>query len=602
MPPATVADIPTVFDIVINGVGYMFDKRREDQALMGHTPTFVPRNNNSGVYGDNEQDFFLTGSQKDWSGGSEQRHWAADEEHSNRFWDSMACEIHIPGEIRLSQKPRVNSIESIYAGCGRFDDTAHFLASATTAYTVYDSIVTSMGAHGAGTPFAYGVCTDGRYHYVSGLSGIRKWDGITWSDFALGNFGSIAYLNNQLYACDGINLVVFSSTGVPTTLYSWVNATGVAYQRTRVKVITYGSNLLVYMRMRSANRPELWMFDGESTFRVAQLPIGVGGDAVESNGIVFLSSAELSNQPSLSGTTWPVGVIYAWVNGSIQEAWRDDRIGNSQIPALQEAIPTLGLLAGNLIFSCTNKDGRFLKQYNLETGSTETITTWVSETGSAITTLFISSSLGSICLVGQDVDATVWPAFAGFSDSGTLDSSLYDFGSSLKKLFRSVRIDFETPAVTSVNVSYRLDTLEGAYTAVAGPIVSGVDIPLPDNLIGNSISIRVTLTTGISTSTPVVRRLYVRAAPFHQSYRKAVYHLDLSSYRGDTPVMRRDGSADARTGKDMAAALYAIVTGQASVPIIDSLGSYTGILDPDGFQITQFNPDEYVATVSVRQV
>ena len=40
-----------------------------------YSPTFVERANVQGDYGDNQQDFFMTFSQKDWSLGEQQRYF-----------------------------------------------------------------------------------------------------------------------------------------------------------------------------------------------------------------------------------------------------------------------------------------------------------------------------------------------------------------------------------------------------------------------------------------------------------------------------------------------------------------------------------------------
>lgn len=611
---AVAADIPTIFDVVIDGIGYMFDKRRDDQAQLGYTPTFVPRTNTSGAYGDNEQDFFLTSTQKNWSGGESQKHWGPDEDRNSRFWRGDGILIEKEGQFSLMptlRHPATPAAGNAQAAVGHLG--LHYLGGTTNLYQVSTSGTVDWGAHGAGTPCRFGMCWDGVYLYIAGTTSIRRWDGTSFTTFAtVANAGSLCFLNNQLYSCDDNTLRVYSSSGVPTALYVWKDAGGMPYpnqtavQEKHPKLHTYGSNLLIYWTRIGVTRPELWMYDGDATFKTAQLPVGLGGDIQESNGVVFLSSAEAVDSTENAWTS-PGGVIYAWVNGVIQEVYREDEPGGGVLPPIPFQIPALGILSGSLVFTSYSPSGFRIKRYVLETGAVESIGSIGASVINTANRMQISSAIGSICF-SSDVTPGYW-YFPNTSDNsvarnGTLRSSFYDFSSSLQKLFRGVTVDFDPASGGQVDILYRIDgDVDDALTTLQLNAQPGVEYFLPDNTKGRQIQVAVTLSaSGITAPSPIVRRVYTRAAPFHQSYRKTIYHLDLSGSLGKTPIMHRNGTAEPQTGMDLARILYNAVTLQTSVTISDALGSYTGLLDPEGFQITQFNPDEFFATVSARQV
>ena len=111
--PLAGESIPYPFDVVIDGYGYRlldplvshpFGTQRASYSL---SPTFVPRTNIQGDYGDNFQDFWMTFSQRDWSLGEQQRHFhSQDDESVRRYWQGSKVDVRIPGEVTLRSEVR----------------------------------------------------------------------------------------------------------------------------------------------------------------------------------------------------------------------------------------------------------------------------------------------------------------------------------------------------------------------------------------------------------------------------------------------------------------------------------------------------------------
>src|SRR4051812_23328751 len=88
-------DVGARIDVLIDGQGYIFDDTldsgsvysQHQRAELGLSPIFIERQNVSGDFGDNQQDFWLTSTQKDWSEGEQQRYARVnDADSARRFW------------------------------------------------------------------------------------------------------------------------------------------------------------------------------------------------------------------------------------------------------------------------------------------------------------------------------------------------------------------------------------------------------------------------------------------------------------------------------------------------------------------------------------
>src|SRR5439155_23686771 len=95
-----------------------------------------------------------------------------------------------------------------------------------------------------------------------------------------------------------------------------------------------------------------------------------------------------------------------------------------------------------------------------------------------------------------------------------------------------------------------------------------------------SISVKVTLNKGTSTNGPVLKRIYVRAAPEQQSFESREYVLDLSGVGFKDPVQLNDGTFHPLSGHEQAKNLRTAVKSQTVVFITDVFGTYNGLLQP----------------------
>jgi hypothetical protein len=106
---ATAADVPGVYDVVLNGQGFVFLDTiqpslpfRSHKATYKVSQTFIERSNVTGAFGDNQQDWWMTASQNDWSLGEEQRFFRiGDQTSRSRYWRGMNVDLSQPGQVTI---------------------------------------------------------------------------------------------------------------------------------------------------------------------------------------------------------------------------------------------------------------------------------------------------------------------------------------------------------------------------------------------------------------------------------------------------------------------------------------------------------------------
>ena len=76
---------------------------RSHRAIYSHSPTFIERSNITGSFGDNQQAFWLTAAQNDWSLGEQQRYFRqSDATSSRRYWAGNNVNVGwIPGQVSM---------------------------------------------------------------------------------------------------------------------------------------------------------------------------------------------------------------------------------------------------------------------------------------------------------------------------------------------------------------------------------------------------------------------------------------------------------------------------------------------------------------------
>lgn len=605
--------VPAKYDVVIDGYGYVLDRSQDTKAVLEYTPTFVERQNVSNQYGDDAQAFFLTASQKDWSGGEGQRHFNADDANStSRYFEGSAIDIGKDGQVTLEAAVSLATtgtvVYSATALGSQIDPTGHGIVGTSNLFTLSAAgVLTDRGAHGAGTPSRWGSCSDGVKLYIAGASKIRKMNSsFAFSDFsATGAAGSLAFMNNTLYSLGGGVLRSYDTAGTATTLFTWNDATGTATaagSQAFAKIIPFGSKLLIWWPLL-VDRPELWEYDGSGTARVADFPSSaIGYDIAVINGVVFVSG--LISDQTLVGDSTTCPVVWFYSGGEIGEVWRGEAEGTTITLAGSTLYPGLGSHSGNLMIACENQ----LFEYSLTAAA---LSLKAAMTPSATSSAVISSSSSSVAVHWFDntVSSVLYPGASSTAITGYVKSSLFDFGNSLTKILRGVKVDWKNASVgagsTSVDIAYRLNSLDSStFTALQTAAVTGTEYLFPDNTTAQSVSVKVTLNCPAASSsrTPIIHRVYVRAVPQLQSFRKATYVIDCSGVDGNRRVRLQDGTDHALDGLAMLTNLKTTLTAATAVSVTDALGTFTGVIEAGGLRAVQVRPSEFVVTVPVREV
>lgn len=601
--------VPGRYDAVVDGYGYIFDRTQDQRARYTSTPTFVERQNVGGSYGDNEQDFFLTLSQNDWSGGQGQLFFrAADPDSRRQYYWSAYIDTSVPGQVfprlRASSVTVANNVKS---GCprGKSGFGEHAYATATNLYTMNAAgTISDKGAHGAGSCNQWGVVADGQNVYVAGSTTIRRWDGAAFNNFgaANANAGALAFLNNTLFSCDGSVLKQYDTAGAATTLFTWRGAAGTALTALdqNPKLAAFGGSLLIWWPQLN-DSPELWVYDGTGTKILAKFDRSmIGYDIYVQNGVVYLSGGITEVDATDPTDARMRTVIMYYANGSFGELWRAVRRTQTVTLALNHgSLPALGSLHGKLIWSDV-QDGSLIS-YNPGTGSVDSLCQIQSSgTGPG----FISGTSTSLFAAcdGTTKPVTLYPA-ATPAATAYVTSSIFDFDSSLTKNFSGIKVDFvKTGSDPTLDIYYTLDdnSTGGAGNLVRTAAVSGTEYSL-SGVSGRGLT--VTLKMNYTSSGVIkVKRVYVRASPTLQAYKYREYVLSLTGKDGRGHVRLNDSGDMPRDGLEQATNLLASMASTTPISITDRFGTFTGIIEPGKTELVEIRPDEYIAHVTVREV
>lgn len=598
---ATAADVPGVYDVVINGTGFILANSiqpnlpfRTQRATYGYSPTFLERTNVSGDYGDNQQSFWLTVTQKDWSLGEDQKFFRSqDADKSRQYWLGSNVNVSIPGQVSLNRDgpnltlPATSSGAAAYpAGSVAFTVTSTNLVEVSSGGTVTD-----RGAHGAGGQVT-GFACDGTFLYLSGVAAtkVRKYDlgAHTFADFSAQNADSLVFLNNTLYGTLNNVLYTYDTAGTATASFTYKTATGAALPGT-MKLCAFGGKVMILRTSGSTNGAELWEYDGTGVAKLAEYPGNFAAkDFCVQSGILFIIGQEARGGDGYRAAIW----YYA--NGTIGRAWAHPVF--STTVGIGYAITPFG---NGLLF--TEPKDHLVRYYDLQTGGTSTVATLNSlGTPSALATadtfaiLTNNSGLGFLLFDPTAVASTGW-----------LETSVFDFESSLTKLFRGVIVDFVAGSDGdggSVDIQYQINDVGGPYTLLQTGAATGTEYTFSSNTTGRGVSFKLILNKGTSTLGPTIKRVYVRAAPIQQQYRTAEYILDATGRNGKTPVMLRNGAPESRSGEALVAAFKTAALSSTPVSITDRLGTYTGIIEFDKSEIIEWRPQEYLIRCHTRGV
>lgn len=194
--------------------------------------------------------------------------------------------------------------------------------------------------------------------------------------------------------------------------------------------------------------------------------------------------------------------------------------------------------------------------------------------------------------------AVIWPSGA-FASTATLTTSLFDFDSSLPKYMKAVMIDADLPSGTSIDIAYFTNSIPyTSTTALQTGAAAGTEYTI--GLVARSIGFLLTLNS-TSTTSPKLKRIYVRAAPMQQTFRRAEYIVNLSGRDGEQPISLRDESLHTKDGMTMAQDLFTAATATSPISITDRFGTFTGVIEPEQLEVREIRPEEFAARVVVRQ-
>lgn len=602
---ATAADIPWPFDVVINGSGFILASGilpslpfRTQRANYGFTPTFLTRSNVSGSYGDDQQDFWLTASQRDFSLGEDSKFFHGQDADSVRsFWLGSNVNVTVPGQVSLERAANVITFSAASSGSGAYAaGSAMYTSSTTNLFEIAsDGTITDRGAHGCGgTVTAY--TTDGAFLFISGAActKTRAFDvsAHTFADWSATPQDSLTFLNNTVYGVQGGKLYSISTTGTATDVGDFKDGKGNILTGAQCKVAAYGGKVYILRYAKTPRGPELWQYDGVASSKLGEFPPNFrADDFCVASGIVFIIGLE-----GKVGDGYRTAIYYA-ANGNVGRAWANvtyssGTVGYTDITPFGEGLLFTDAVNGRIRF------------YDLASSGVSSVASYTPNAN-----VVAINTANQYALLTNGTTTGVVLFSSSKATSGFVETSIFDFESSLTKLFRGVIVDWVAATDGdggSVDIAYQVDSIDGAYTNLQTGATSGTEYDFTGNPTGRGISIKVTINKGTSTLGPTVKRVYVRAAPRLTQFRTAEYVIDCTGRRegGEvkTPVLLRDGRPSPVTGMEMAVLLEAAAMSSVPITIIDRLGTFIGIVEPDNFELLELRPEEFYCRLKVRQV
>lgn len=611
-------DVPNKFDCIINGEGYLFAP--SDAGLppsvfgvkpeFSYTPTFLTRQNTQGDYGDNQQDFWLTATQRDWSLGEQQKYFRpGDDDSKRRYWaGTNVSPTEAPGQVSMRGLVAVTSafggaIREVVASSNA---NKIFGASTTNLYEINSAgTVTDRGAHGVGAlplGMSMGGSVSDVFMSASGQK-VRHWNGAAFSDFAASPNGSdrIAYLNNALYGISILanSFVRYDTAGTPTAIYDWKDVTG-GSTGVRSELLAFGGKLLI-LRSYEGEGSSLYLYDGVAPTLIYRLPGGfIGQRLALVAGTVLISGNTFKR---LSAGTYVKPTIYYYANGTTGKLWEANSFISSA-SADENYNPAMVEFFGGLVFQDDTTGS--LMFYDPAKGGVHTIGSYTVQTGQDR-----MAACKEFMLLAQNTTTPYRFPSDGFSTTATVTSSLFDFDSSLNKLIRGIKVEFDSATDGNggtVDISYRTGDVDGSYTSLQTGATSGTEYTL-SGVTGRSISVKVTLNKGTSTAGPVLKRVSVRAAPQQTTFRQGKYVLFLGGASKRDPLegqmlSLRDGTRHRKDGAAMAANIITAATSATPISVTDGPnGTVSSVVcDLANFQLAQIKPGEYVCVFPWREV
>ncbi len=612
----TASDVPGRADVLINGEVYRYLDLEDVKGISSFAPTFLQRTNVSDAYGDEDQDWWLTMGQRDWSLGEGQRYSSVtDPDSARRYWLGEAVDVNRAGQVTLLPAKLTNTAAAAVQGCFSYGHPSSgqlVVVGGTNAYLLSTTgSFTSLLAHGCTTPYPTSSIGDGeegatsadRVILVGGTGQIRAHDGTGWSNFdATHGVSSAAYLNNTYYGIkDGV-LYRWSSAGARTTLFSWQSSRGNVYTASNPgMIVAYGGDIAILLNGIGGDISTLWIYDGVAPAVVAQFTRGfLAYSLAVVDGALLIGGIYVKDSASAVIQVRPA--VFAFTGGGLAELWSSETWLHTGVePYGSGTVPEFPFVAAYDGGAVWNDDSAgLMKFYRPSTGAITTLFAYT-VAGDSPT---IGANSQSFAMVRDQTTVYQYPNRATTATSGYITTSLFDGSTTRTKRFKSVVVEFDAATDGNggtVDIAYRLNDVDGSYTSVQSGATSGTEYAIGQN--GRAISIKVTLNKGTSTLGPRLKRIYVRAAPLLDTFRKERYVLDLSGVDGEQHVFMRDGqTVHPKDGLAMATDLRTAIASTSPISITDEFGTYNAYLVPEECEIRRVRSQEYVAVVTAREV
>lgn len=614
MATAVAGDVPARYDVVINGKGYMFAYSEQIKGESSYTPIVADRRTNTqSDLPDSQFDFWMTFAQTDWSLGAQQRYIDTDDGDSlRRFWESAGVNVDIPGEATLHKAPQAKTASgSPVSSCDGAQQI--WFASNTNLYSLNSAgSETDHSTHSVTTPATNGMVDDENHVYISSGSEntvrlLEGQSGTTYAEWvAASGADELTYHNNQIYGYEAPDLSSFSAVEASagsseTVIHSWLDGEG-AELSVAGRLLSFGPKLYILVCYDGADTPpgkgtELWEYDGTGVSKIAEFPVNFLGWHMRAlNGIIFIIGNELVR--GSTGNEY-VQAIYYYAGGNSDLLWRQDPTYRTSSHTRTRVVPFDGGLYW-LEFD-TNNTAYYLNRYVPQTGAISRVATVTGVTDGKH--LLAASWYGIATLCVGTTSYHIWPHPSGTTaTTGTLNTSLFDAGSTLSKHWEDVIIDYDEGSDGdggSIDVAYQMETLDGSYTSIQTGVTSGTAYDI--DVAGQAISLQITLNKGTSTDGPKLKRVRLRGTPLHPQYRRERYVLNLQGVDGTEPVVRRDNTPEPDDGTTLATQLRTAFTSGNHFSVTDEFGTYNAVFDTDGLRVMRVNGEEYIAIVELRE-
>jgi hypothetical protein len=306
--------------------------------------------------------------------------------------------------------------------------------------------------------------------------------------------------------------------------------------------------------------------------------------------------------------------VYYYVNGSLGMLWQTP---NPQAPAAQIPQSIEPTSNGAMWIDPSTMN---LMQYDISLGGVHTVVdlSSVSSFTDSDNIGLVASALTQAVLIWDYTagKGVIWSHNNDYPSSAVLQTSQYDFDNTLAKIVRGIKVDIDTPTNTSVDIGYQLDGCGGTYTSLKTGATSGTEYLLPASTTAHSVSVQATLNSSTGTATPTLKRVYVRAAPLLEQFRKREYLFDFSGGvredLGKSSRVCRDGSPYPYDPFTAADNLKTVALQTVPFTVVDKFSlspGFTCLADLeqnqegyDGFAIYEVRPNVYIGRINVREV